>query len=262
LLQARRFGTTVLIPGRATGLDSRDGFLTIAVEGADPFIGRSVIIAAGIQYRRLNVPGIDQYEGISVFYSPLDAEHRVGSGESVVVVGGGNSAGQAATALAAAGHQVSLVVRGPALAANMVRYLVDRVQHEPRIEVLTDSEVVGVTGETTLQGVLIGKHSAGVRPIAATAMFILIGAAPYTAWLHDTVRLDDAGYVLTGPALGPDQQHFEPWRSLGRGPLPLETSVPGVFAAGDVRSDSFKRVGSAVGDGSLATINVHRWLGR
>jgi thioredoxin reductase (NADPH) len=174
------------------------------VEGADPLICRSVIIAAGIEYRRLDVPGIDRYEGVSVFYSPLDAEHRVGSRDAVIVVGGGNSAGQAATALAAAGHQVTLVIRGPALAANMVRYLVDRVQHEPRIDLLTDSEVVGVTGETSLQGVLIGKHGAGSpRHIAATAMFILIGAAPYTAWLHDTVRLDDAGYVLTGSALGP-----------------------------------------------------------
>jgi thioredoxin reductase (NADPH) len=263
LLQARRFGTTVIIPGRATGLEVRDGFFVVSLEGADPLVGRSVVIAAGIEYRRLPVAGIDRYEGVSVFYSPLSAEDRVGKGAPVVVVGGGNSAGQAATALAAAGHQVTLVVRGRELSESMVRYLVDRVEHQTRILVLTDSEVVGVASQQTLEKVIIDDHGGGTsREVAAQAMFILIGAAPYTTWLGDAVRLDDTGYVLTGSSLGSDPPQAEPWRSLGRGPYPLETSLPGVFAAGDVRSDSFKRVGSAVGDGSLASILVHRWLGR
>jgi thioredoxin reductase (NADPH) len=263
LLQARRFGTTVIIPGRATGLEARDGFFVVSVEGAEPLVGRSVIIAAGIEYRRLQVGEIGRYEGVSVFYSPLNSEDRVGKEAPVVVVGGGNSAGQAATALAAAGHPVTLVVRGPNLSESMVRYLVDRVEHDARIQVLTDSEVVGLAGRPTLEQVIIDDRGAGTsREVAAQAMFVLIGAVPYTTWLGHVVRLDEAGYVLTGSSLGFDPPQAEPWRSLQRGPYPLETSVPGVFAAGDVRSDSFKRVGSAVGDGSLASILVHRWLGR
>jgi thioredoxin reductase (NADPH) len=241
LLQARRFGTTVLIPGRAVGLEARDGFFRVALEGTDALVGRSVIIAAGIEYRRLPVAGIEGYEGVSVFYSPLNAEDRVGKDAPVLVVGGGNSAGQAATALAAAGHEVILVVRGANLSASMVRYLADRVEQEARIRVLTDSEVVGLSGQPTLEKVTVADHGAGTSvEVAARAMFIVIGTAPYTAWLGNTVRLDDAGYVLTGSSLGPDAAQGEPWGSLGRGPFPLETNLPGVFAAGDVRSDSFK----------------------
>ena len=261
--QARRFGTRMRVPHRATGLEARDGFFVVSLEGADSVVGRSVVIASGIEYRRLAVTGIDKYEGVSVFYSPLDSENRVGGGEPVVVVGGGNSAGQAATALAANGHRVSLVVRAQDLSARMVRYLVDRVKEEPLIDVITNSEVVGASGDTALSEVVIEDHRDGSRrDVPAKAMFILIGAVPYTAWLGGCVQLDAAGYVLTGPSLGRDLQQREPWLSLGREPLPLETSVPGVFAAGDVRADSLKRVGSAVGDGSLATVLVHRWLGR
>jgi len=158
---------------------------------------------------------------------------------------------------------VSLVVRALDLSARMVRYLVDRVNDEPLIDVITNSEVVGASGDTALSEVVIEDHRDGSRrDVPAKAMFILIGAVPYTAWLGGCVQLDAAGYVLTGPSLGRDLQQREPWLSLGREPLPLETSVPGVFAAGDVRADSLKRVGSAVGDGSLATVLVHRWLGR
>jgi thioredoxin reductase (NADPH) len=253
----------MIVPGRATGLAVRDGFVEISLAGADPVVGRSVIIAGGVEYRRLDVGGIDRFEGVSVFYSPLDAQHRVGAGEPVVVVGGANSAGQAAIALAAAGHRVTLVVRAREIAAAMVHYLVDRVEHEPLIGVAAESEVVEVTGDHALTGVTIEHHGAAVRThIPATAMFILIGAAPNTGWLGASVRLDEAGYILTGSALGPDAPQNEPWLILGRGPYPLETSVPGVFAAGDIRADSIKRVGSAVGDGSLAARLVHEWLDR
>jgi thioredoxin reductase (NADPH) len=263
LFQARRFGTRMIVPGRATGLEVRDGFFMVSLEGADPVLGRSAVIASGIEYRRLAIADVDKFEGVSVFYSPLDAENRVGELEPVVVVGGGNSAGQAATALAANGHRVSLVVRAADLSARMVRYLVDRVNEEPLIDVITNTEVVGVIGDTALAGVVIEDHVAGSRrDVPATAMFILIGAVPYTAWLGGGVQLDAAGYVLTGSSLGNHLHQCEPWLSLGREPLALETSIPGVFAAGDVRADSLKRVGSAVGDGSLATVLVHRWLGR
>jgi thioredoxin reductase (NADPH) len=263
LLQARRFGTTVIIPSKASGLGRRGGFLVVSVEGAEPLVGRSVIIASGIEYRRLSVPDIDRFDGVSVFYSPLDAEDRVRASAPVVVVGGGNSAGQAATALAAAGHSVSLVVRGSELSGSMVHYLVDRVERDGGIEVLTDSEVTALSGESTLETVTVeDRRSAVSRDLDAEAMFVLIGAEPGTAWLEGALQLDDAGYVLTGSNLGRDVQPKEAWREVGREPFALETSLPGVFAAGDVRADSFKRVGSAVGDGSLAAILVHRWLGR
>jgi thioredoxin reductase (NADPH) len=260
-LQARRFGTRMIVPGGATALHTRNGFLVVSLEDGDEVVARSVIVASGIEYRRLTVPGIERFEGISVFYSPLDAQDRVGEGDPVVVVGGGNSAGQAATALAASGHHVTLVVRGNDLSTSMVRYLTDRIADDHRIEVLTDAEVDRLQGDTTLSAVSIQQYGAGgQRHIAATAMFVLIGAAPYSGWLGDAVKVDDTGYILTGSALGTDITQAEPWRTIGRPPFPLETSVPGVFAAGDIRGDSLKRVGSAVGDGSLAARLVHEWL--
>ena len=262
-LQARRFGTRMIVPGRATGLANRTGFLVVSLDGGGEVAGRSVIIACGVEYRRLAVPRIESFEGISVFYSPLDAQDRVAPGDPVVVVGGGNSAGQAATALAAGGHHVTLVVRGSDLSAGMVRYLTDRIAQQHQIEVLTGAEVDQLEGDSTLTAVSVRQHSTGDRRhIAAKAMFVLIGAAPYSRWLVDTVRLDDSGYILTGASLGADVTASEPWRTLGRGPLPLETSIPGVFAAGDIRAGSLKRVGSAVGDGSLAARLVHEWLGK
>jgi thioredoxin reductase (NADPH) len=263
LVQATRFGARIIVPGRATALRDRDGLSEIVLDGGDRIVGRSVIIAAGVEYRRLPIPGIERYEGVSVFYSPLDAQQRAGDAEPVVVVGGGNSAGQAATALAASGHDVALVIRGSGLVETMVRYLIDRVEHEPRITVLPQSEVVAVTGDGMLTTVTIEDHRANTRtPLRASAMFILIGAAPNTGWLRPTVTLDQDGFVLTGSSLAIDAHDDEPWHTLGRGPLPLETSVPGVFAAGDIRADSVKRVGSAVGDGSLAARLVHEWLDR
>jgi thioredoxin reductase (NADPH) len=263
LVQATRFGTRMIVPGRATGLATRHGYLEVSLDGADAVVARSAIVAAGVMYRRLDVAGIERFEGVSVFYSPLDAEHRAGTGEPTVVVGGGNSAGQAATALAAAGHSVTLVVRGHDLSSAMVRYLVERVEGDPRIDVRTDSEVVELIGDPALTAVSIEDHLWSSRTqVPATAMFILIGAAPNTDWLRRTVQLDDQGYVLTGQSVRIGSQHEEPWRSLGRPPFPLETSVPGVFAAGDIRADSLKRVGSAVGDGSLAARLVHGWLDR
>jgi thioredoxin reductase (NADPH) len=262
VLQAQRFGTSLIVGRHATGLRSRDGFLVVALDDRDEVVGRSVIVATGMEYRRLDVAGIERVEAASVFYSPLDELHRIDDGEPAVVVGGGNSAGQAATALAAAGHNVYLVIRDRGLAGTMVRYLIDRVDRQPRIEVVPYSDVVELDGASSLEAVVIEDRRSGLRRrIAATAVFVLIGATPYTRWLAGAVDLDEDGFVLTGASLGADTRSSELWRTLGRGPWPLETSVPGVFAIGDVRAESTKRVGSAVGDGSLAARLVHEWLG-
>jgi thioredoxin reductase (NADPH) len=262
LLQAQRFGTSLIVPRRATSLRTRDGFHVVGLDEHDEVVGRSVIVATGMEYRRLDVPGIDRFEAACVFYSPLDELHRVAAGAPAVVVGGGNSAGQAATALASGGHEVFLVVRAGGLVGTMVQYLIDRVDREPRIEVLPYSDVVELDGESALDTVVIEDSRSGLRRrLSAAAVFVLIGATPYTAWLAGAVRLDDDRFVLTGPSVRGDGRADEPWRTLGRDPWPLEASVPGVFAIGDVRAGSTKRVGSAVGDGSLAARLVHEWLG-
>jgi thioredoxin reductase (NADPH) len=260
VIQAERFGATLFVPNRATALVERDGLDVVTTDDGTELLGRSVIIATGVEYRRLPVPDIERFEGVSVFYSPLDEENRVPVGAPVVVVGGGNSAGQAATAAASSGHDVTIVVRGPDLASTMVSYLVERIEREPRIQVLTNTEVVAVAGATQLSAATVRNHATDrEHAIPAAAMFILIGAAPYTDWLKGTLQLDGSGFVLTGTNLR-ISRHDEPWRSIGRDPMFLETALPGVFAVGDVRVGATNRVGSAVGDGSVAARLAHEWL--
>jgi thioredoxin reductase (NADPH) len=262
VLQAQRFGTELIVPGAAVGHHEQAGFHVVTLHTGQSMVGRSMIIATGMQYRRLDVPGIERFEGTSVFYTPLAARDELGFDEPVIVVGDGNSAGQAATFLAAAGHQVTELIQGADLSHTMASYLIDRIDHDPNIEVLPYSQVAELDGDVSLHDALIEDHRSGLRRrIEARAMFVLIGAEPHTGWLASSVRLDEAGFVLTGDALGAGIRDAEPWHALGRGPYPLETSLPGMFAAGDVRVDSVRRVGSAVGDGSLAAQLVHEWLG-
>ena len=262
VLQAQRFGTELIVPGTAVAHREQAGFHVVTLHTGQELAGRSVIIATGVQYRRLDVPGIERFEGTSVFYTPLAARDEVGAGDPVIVVGDGNSAGQAATFLAGAGHQVAMLIRHADLSHTMASYLIDRIDHDPDIEVLPYSQVAELDGDVSLHGAAIEDHRSGLRRrVEARAMFVLIGAEPHTGWLASSVRLDEAGFVLTGDALGDSIRDAEPWHALGRGPYPLETSLPGMFAAGDVRADSVRRVGSAVGDGSLAAQLVHEWLG-
>jgi thioredoxin reductase (NADPH) len=262
VVQAQRFGTTLIVPGEAIMHRQRDGFQIVTLHNGQELAGRSLIIATGMQYRRLDVPGIDRFERTSVFYSPLGASDRLGPGDPVVVVGDGNSAGQAATSLAEQSYPVTLVIQHADLSKTMASYLIDRIDHDATIEVVPHSQVVALDGTIGLDGVTVEDHRSGSRRrIGARAMFVLIGAEPHTGWLAGAVRLDEAGFIRTGLGLGPDISTEEPWRDLGRDPLPLETSVPGMFAAGDVRAEAIHRVGSAVGDGSLAARLVHEWLG-
>jgi thioredoxin reductase (NADPH) len=261
-LQATKFGAHIMVPRRAVGLTERDGFHIVAVDDGDELLAGSVILALGVQYRRLPIPRLAEYEGLGVAYAVDSAREQLRPGDDVVVVGGANSAGQAALALAEDARRVHIVVRGDSLQHSMARYLRDRIA-DSGIDVVLGHEIREVGGDTHLERVTIENVSTGERRIIdAGALVVLIGAFPGTDWLAGAVALDEDGFVLTGPALGPDAREREPWGRLGRGPFLLETSRPGVFAVGDVRSGSTRMVAPAVGEGGMAIRFVAEHLAR
>jgi thioredoxin reductase (NADPH) len=224
-------------------------------------LARSVIVATGARYRRLEVPGLELFEGVSVHYAATQAEAQPFEGEEVAIVGGGNSAGQAALFLAGRARRVYLLIRGDDLAKGMSRYLVDRVTSTENVELLANTEVSELVGEDRLEGVVVENNRSGTRQtLGAQALFIFIGAEANSGWLQGAVELDERGFVLTGRETNRSALEVEAWQKTSREPYLLETSLPGVFAAGDVRSGSIKRVASAVGEGSMAVRLVHQYL--
>jgi thioredoxin reductase (NADPH) len=261
-LQAQRLGAEMFVPHAAVSLSHHDGYHHIMLEDGAELLGNAVIIATGVNYRRLEVTGIERFEGIGVFYSPVDADHLEGE-DPVVIVGGGNSAGQAATALAATGHPVHLLVRGHGLAETMSTYLLDRIKHDPRITVHTQTVVASVHGDRQLESVVIEERlSRKQTEIPAHYLFVMIGAEPRTAWLDDAVLRDRRGFIPTGDEIPAAALSDNNWATLERGPYLLETSLPGVFAVGDVRANSVKRVAAAVGEGSMAVRFAQQYLGQ
>jgi thioredoxin reductase (NADPH) len=257
-IQAQRLGARLNAPCRAAGLRPDEGFHVVTLDDGSEIATRSVIIASGARYRRLAVDDLERFEGAGIFYAATDLEARVCGGQAVVVVGGGNSAGQAAIYLAQQGSQVKVVIRGTDLSKNMSRYLVDRIESDPRIEVLPATEVRAVAGDDHLAVVVLEDTATGSRrTVACSGLFCFIGAEPATEWLGHPVALDADGFVLTGRQL---PEHIRRLTFQGRDPLPFETSVMGVFAAGDVRHGSMKRVAAAVGEGSSAVRSVHEHL--
>jgi thioredoxin reductase (NADPH) len=255
-LQAKKFGATITIPSEAVGLEVRDGVHAVKLENGEELLARSVILANGVDYRRLPVERLEEFEGLGVFYEATLAELIMCAGSPVVVVGGGNSAGQAALFLARRTAGVKLVVREDDLSEFMSRYLIEQIEAEERIEVLLDSEVEQLCGEGELESVVVRHHADQSRQeLPAKAMFVFIGAEPHTDWLRDAVRLDERGFVLTGRDLPVDPGRERDYQ-------PLETSREGVFAAGDIRSGSIKRVASAVGEGSMAVRLAYEHLSR
>src|SRR5262249_36907067 len=235
LMQADKFGALLLIPTRAVALSEDDGYHLLAVEDDSRLLARTVIVASGVDYRRLDVPNLGHYEGIGVAYTVAGLEEQVAPGGNVVVVGGANSAGQAALSLAGRGHHVHLVVRGGALSKEMARYLIERIEHEPAVDVLYNSELREVAGREALEHVTVeDTHTGSRRILEATAACILIGAEPHPRWLAARLTLADHGFVIPGPGLGASSLDPDVWNALGREPYLLETSRPGVFAAGDV----------------------------
>ncbi|MFJ9801626.1 FAD-dependent oxidoreductase [Streptomyces wuyuanensis] len=260
VLQAGKFGARISVPAEAARLEPRDGHYAVGFTDGSEITARTVVLATGARYRRLHVPGVERLEGTSVHYSATVYEAQQCRADPVAVVGGGNSAGQAVLFLARYAPQVYLLVRGPSLEANMSRYLIDQVERHPRVRVLLHTEVTEAFGDTSLEAVDVVDNRTGEhRRLEVRALFVFTGAEPHTQWLSGTLALDARGFVLTG-AEAQAGSAPERWRGQGRECLTLETSLPGVFAAGDVRSGSVKRVASAVGEGSMSIHFVHRYL--
>ena len=257
--QARRFGAEIITVQDACGLEARGAARLVRLAGGAELSGHSVLIATGVDYRRLNAPGLDNLTGRGVYYGAALSEAQSVSGQDVYLIGGANSAGQAAVYFARFARQVTLLVRADRLEKSMSQYLIDQLRAMPNIRVQLNSEVVAASGDEHLQAITIANRTAGSEhEVPADFLSIFIGAYPHTDWLGEAIARDDRGFVISGPELVRDG--ISPRWALEREPLPLETSLAGVFVAGDVRRSSMKRVASAVGEGAMAVYLVHQYL--
>jgi len=262
VVQARRFGVEILAPQEAVGVRTEGSYRIIKVADGDEISCHALMIATGVQWRRLEAPGIDRLQGAGVYYGGGAAEALSYKGESVYVVGGANSAGQAAMNFAKCAERVVILVRGESLSSTMSRYLIDQIQETPNIQLWTHASVAEVHGETHLEEIsVLCSDTNKVERVSASAMFVFIGALPRTDWLANIVERDKRGFLLTGPDLMRDGQRPKGW-TLDRDPFLLETNVPGMFAVGDVRHGSIKRVASGVGEGSVAVQFIHQYLSK
>jgi thioredoxin reductase (NADPH) len=258
-IQAQRLGAHLNAPCEAVGLRAEHGFHVVTLTDGSEIPCRAVIVASGARYRRLEVEDLARFEGAGVYYAATDLEARICTGRDVVVVGGGNSAGQAAIYMSQQGCRVMIAIRRDDLADTMSRYLIERIEANPRIDVLARTEVRGLAGRGHLEQVTL-EHTPTQSSTTVTCggLFCFIGAEPSTGWLSDAVALDSHGFILTDRDLTDGEGPEALLR--GRAALPFETSVMGVFAVGDVRHGSLKRVASAVGEGSSAVRSVHEHL--
>jgi thioredoxin reductase (NADPH) len=258
--QARRFGAELLTPQAATGLRVEGPYKHVALADGTEIIAHTVLIAGGVSYRRLDAPGVDRLTGAGVYYGAATIEADDCRDQAIFIVGGANSAGQAAVFFADYADRVTMLVRGPSLAKEMSRYLVDRITQTPKIAVRSRSTVAEAHGTDHLEAISIRNEATGtVERGPAAGLFIFIGAAPQTDWLNGVVARDERGFILAGPDLPGDGRRPARW-PLERDPFLLETSLPGVFVAGDVRHGSVKRVASSVGEGSIAVSFIHQYL--
>jgi thioredoxin reductase (NADPH) len=257
--QAWLFGAEFVLSQRATRIETSGADRIVHTTDGSEVSASAVVLATGVSWRRLNVPALEALIGAGVFYGAAGAEARAMQGRDVVVVGGGNSAGQAAVHLARYARSVTMLVRGAGLAATMSNYLITEITSNPAISVQVQSEIVDGGGSGGLATLTVADHTTGRRTtLPATALFVLIGAEPRTGWLAGTVARDPQGYLRTG--LQAAASDADPAWPLKRPPMLLETSIPGVFAAGDVRSRSIKRVAAAVGEGATAVRLIHGYL--
>ena len=260
LTQAKRFGAEVLTPIAATGLSVQRGYKTLELSDGTTIGCRGLIIATGVAYRHLPAEGLDRLTGAGVYYGAATTEALAAEGRHVYVVGAANSAGQGAKYFSKFADKVSMIIRGPDLAAHMSQYLIDQLEATDNIEIIANTHVTRAMGEEHLEQIELENVTTGKRKVVPSSfLFIFIGAAPTHDWLSDTVDCDDQGYILTGPDLLTDNRLPATW-PLPRHPYHLETSSPGIFATGDVRHGSIRRVAGAVGEGSTAIQLVHRYL--
>src|SRR5580693_4890202 len=258
--QATKFGAEVLTTREVTGLEVRGPARRVTFADGTFLDAQAIILATGVSYRRLGAPGLDDLTGRGVYYGSALTEAAACAGQDVYVVGGANSAGQAAVYLSRFAKSVTLLVRGPSLEKSMSYYLVKQIADVPNISVRTCTEVIEASGEDHLESLTLRNTASGsTETVDAQLLFLFIGAAPLTDWLDGVVVRDSAGFVVTGPDLSPGGERPRGW-PLDRMPYYLETSVPGVFVAGDARAESAKRVASAVGEGAMAVMLVHRYL--
>ncbi len=262
VVQAKRFGVEILAPQEAVGVRVEGPYRIIKLADGNEISCHALMIASGVQWRRLEAPGIDQLQGAGVYYGGGATEALSCKGEIVYVVGGANSAGQAAMNFAKYAERVVILVRGDSLSSTMSQYLIDQIKETPNIQLWTHASVAEVHGDTHLEEIsVVCSDTSKVERVPASAMFIFIGALPRTDWLANTIERDERGFVLTGADLMQAGQHPKGW-SLDRDPFLLETNVPGIFAVGDVRHGSVKRVASGVGEGSVAVQFIHQYLSK
>jgi thioredoxin reductase (NADPH) len=254
--QAQRLGAEILVPGTVTQLTRKDPFIVVHLADGSTVTCKAMVIASGVSYRKLTAEGIEPLLGAGVYYGTSNIEAANHKGQPMYVVGGGNSAGQAALFLSRFTDSVTILIRNNDLTATMSRYLIDNLDSNPAVQVRPYAQVLSALGDTHLTGLVIrDRQTQEEEQVDAGALFIFIGQTAHTDWLADALKLDERGFILTGEDLGP----LKGW-NVERDPLPLESSVPGIFAAGDVRHGSIKRVAGAVGEGATAIRFVHTHL--
>ena len=262
VVQAQRFGVEILSPQGAVSVRTEGSYRILKLADESEISCHALLVATGVQWRRLKAPGVDRLQGAGVYYGGGATEALSYKDEIVYVVGGANSAGQAAMNFAKYAERVVLLVRSDGLAATMSQYLIDQIQRTSNIQIWTHASVAEVHGETHLEEIsVLCSDTEKVERVPASAVFIFIGALPQTNWLAGFVERDDRGFILTGPDLIRDGQRPKGW-APDRDPFLLETNVPGVFAVGDVRHGSVKRVASGVGEGSVAVQFIHQYLSK
>jgi thioredoxin reductase (NADPH) len=260
--QAQRFGVEILSPQEAVGVRTEGSYRIIKLADDSELSCHALMIASGVQWRKLDAPGIDRLQGAGVYYGGGTTEALSCKGEIIYVVGGANSAGQAAMNFAKYADRVVMLIRSASLASTMSQYLIDQIKETPNIQLWAHASVAEVHGEIRLEEIsVLCSDTDKLERVPASAMFIFIGALPRTDWLGDLVERDERGFLLTGPDLIRDGKRPKGW-ALDRDPFLLETNIPGIFAVGDVRHGSVKRVASGVGEGSVAVQFIHQYLSK
>src|SRR6266849_3982544 len=262
VVQAQRFGVEILSPQEAVGMRTEGSYRILKLADGNEISCHALMIASGVQWRRLDAPGIDRLQGAGIYYGGGATEALSCKGETVYIIGGANSAGQAAMNFAKFADRVIILVRGDSLSSTMSQYLIEQIERTPNISLWKHASVAEAHGDSHLEEIsVLCSDTDKVERVPASAMFIFIGALPSTGWLKDMVQRDERGFILTGPDLLWDGNRPKGW-TLERDPFLLETNIPGLFAVGDVRHGSVKRVASGVGEGSVAVQFIHQYLSK